>query len=91
MKKQIVRFGVLAALLGLNAIQGATIKQGNGFLSEPQQLAQTGAKCNIDETLELSGPNNMIDAGMLHRGQFQSNSAEALVAVSNEQDVYNDH
>jgi len=51
MKNQIVRFGVLAALLGIATVQGAKIKQGPGFLSEPNTLAQTGAGCEVDEQL----------------------------------------
>lgn len=35
MKNKLVRFSVLAALLGLATVQGAKIKQGSGFLTEP--------------------------------------------------------
>lgn len=68
MRKQIVRFGVLAALLGLATVQGAKIKQANGFLTEPTNLAQTGAKCDIDETLKFGGEDD--SSAMLHHGVF---------------------
>lgn len=62
MKNKIISFGVLCALLGAATVQGAKIKQGTGFLSEPNNLAQT--KCDIDEELEFGGENDAL--GMFH-------------------------
>lgn len=45
----IKKIGMLAALLGMSCVQGALIKQGNGFLAEPKTLAQAG--CDIEEVL----------------------------------------
>lgn len=88
MKNKILKFGVLAALLGAVTVQGAKIKQGDGFLNE-KQLAQTGCKCDIDEQLEFGGANDAL--GEFHQGVFNSNSAEAVVAVANVEDMYHDH
>lgn len=58
-------------------------------MTEPHQLAQTGAKCDIDQTLQFGGADDSF--GEFHHGVFQSNSAEAVVAVANEQEMYHDH
>lgn len=88
MKNKIIKFGVLAALLGLATVQGAKIKQDKGFLSE-KQLAQTGCKCDIDEQLEFGGANDAL--GEFHQGVFNANSAEAVAAVANVENMYHDH
>lgn len=51
-------------------------------MTEPHQLAQTGAKCDIADTLQFGGADDSF--GEFKHGVFQSNSAEAVVAVANE-------
>lgn len=88
MRTNIIKYSVLAALLGFVTVQGAKIKQGDGFLSE-NRLAQTGAKCDIESELEFGSENDAF--GDFHHGIFKANSAEAVAGVATEEDMYHDH